>query len=179
MAILSKEISFACLMMAAHTIAAGFDRAETKPRVKVLPDESIAEVIQTAHSQGNFKNRFVLEAELAGSETTFDVNVREAVPAVTSKTTTSIGNGESRRVNGNDVATVLVSDEEGVLALIAVDEGGKVNGFVKKGKSKGFKFTLKRKGEKVRFHVKRLMFYYYWPDDVVMTIFAIVSDDVD
>jgi hypothetical protein len=151
MAILSKEVSIACLLMAAHTIAAGFDRAESNRPLKVSPGESIAAAIQTAHAQGNFKNRFVLEAELAGSETAFGVNVREAVPAVTSKTTTSIGNGGSRYVNGKDVATVLVSDKEGVLAFIAIEEGGKVNGIVKKGKDKGVKFTQKGNGEKVRF----------------------------
>jgi hypothetical protein len=153
MIVLFREVSFACLLMAAHKIAAAFERAETKSRrLKVSPSESIATAIQTAHAQGNFKNRFVLEAELAGAETVFDVNVREAESAVTSKTTTSIGNGESRYVNEKDVATVLVSDEADVLAFITVEEGGKVNGIVQKGNDMGVKFTQKGKGEKVRFY---------------------------
>ena len=150
--ILPKEVSFACLLLGAHTIVAAFERAETKSRLlKVSPSEFIATAVQTAHAEGNFKPRFTLEAELAGADTIFDVKVREAVPAVTSKTTTSVGNGESRHVDGKDVAIILVSDEAGVLAFISVEEGGKVNGFVRKGIDKGVKFTQKGQGGKVRF----------------------------
>ena len=50
------------------------------------------------------------------------------------------------------MATVLVSDEADVLAFITVEEGGKVNGIVKKGNDKGVKLTQKGQGGKVRFY---------------------------
>jgi hypothetical protein len=94
MTVLFREVSFACLLMATHKIAAAFERAKTKSRcLKVSPSESIVAAIQTAHAQGNFKNCFVLKAELAGTETVLDKKVHKAELTVTSKTTTSIGNG--------------------------------------------------------------------------------------
>jgi hypothetical protein len=154
MAILSKQVSLAFPLLAALTAATAFERPESEARrFKVWSTESIAEAVQTAHAQGNFKPRFTLEAELSDAKTVFSVNVREAEPAVTSKTATSIGSGESRYVDGKDVASILVSDEADVLALIAVEDGGKVKGIVEKGNDKAIKITQKGRGEKVRFMV--------------------------
>jgi hypothetical protein len=159
---LGHVVFLACLLLAANTeVSASKLRGQTESRrLKVSPVESIATAVWNAHAEGNFKPRFTLEAEFASAKTVFDVNVREAVfdvsvreavSAVTSKTTTSIGNGNSRFVNGKDVATVLVSDEANVLAFITVEESGKVNGIVKKGNDKGVKVTQKGQGDKVRF----------------------------
>jgi hypothetical protein len=52
-------------------------------------------------------------------------------------------------VNGKNVATILVSEEKDVIAFITVEEGGRVNGVVKKGKDKGVKFTQNGQGGKV------------------------------
>ncbi len=41
---------------------------------------------------------------------------------MTSTTTTSLGGGESRYVNDEDVDTILVSDDPGVFALIPIDK---------------------------------------------------------
>ena len=148
MTIISKGMSFACLLLVGRTTTAAFERAEPR-RLKVKPSESIAAAVQATHAQGNSKARFVLQAEKPGDETGFEVKVREAEPAVTAKTTTSIGNGQSRHVNGKNVATILVSEEKDVIAFITVEEGGRVNGVVKKGKDKGVKFTQNGQGGKV------------------------------
>jgi hypothetical protein len=93
-----------------------------------------------------------LNAERAdSSRTNYVVRVREAMPAVTKMTTVSIQNGRSVPVNEDDVATMLVSDEDGVIALVSVDKkGGKVDGIVQKNGEKT-KFTQRGGGEKVRF----------------------------
>jgi hypothetical protein len=118
----------------------------------VLPGQSIAAKIQHAHSSGDFKPRLTLNAERAdSSRTNYVVRVREAMPAVTKMTTVSIQNGRSVPVNEDDVATMLVSDEDGVIALVSVDKkGGKVDGIVQKNGEKT-KFTQRGGGEKVRF----------------------------
>ena len=120
-------------------------------RLQVSSDESIATKVQSAHDAGISKPRLTLQAKRimpsfmsnqASSSTNqhfaeetaevFEVHVIEAEPAITSKTTTSIMGGDmSGHVNEHDVATMLVSDEDGVLALIAVDaNGGNVHGIV-------------------------------------------------
>ena len=54
-----------------------------------------------------------------------------AVPPVTSTTTMSLGGGESRYVNDEDVDKILVSNDPGIFTLIAVDKrGGEVWGIV-------------------------------------------------
>ena len=118
----------------------------------LLPDQSIAAKIQDVHASGDFKPRFTLNAERADSnKTNYMVRVREAVPAVTSMTTMSIQNSTSVPVNEDDVATILVSDEDGVIALISVHKkGGKVDGIVQTNGEK-MKFTQKGGGGKVRF----------------------------
>ena len=61
-------------------------------------------------------------------------------------TTVSIQDGASSHVNKIVVAAMLVSDEVGVIALIAVDKkGGKVNGIVQKDRA-SIKFTQKGGG---------------------------------
>ena len=143
--------------------------ATTDRRLNVLPSQSIATEIQTAHAAGNLKPRFTLHAadessppaannnnifastNTTGTDLLFEVHVREAEPAITSKTTTSVKGGKAHYVDSANVATMLVSDEVGVMALLSVDKkDGKVNGIVTKGKSVK-KFTQKsRRGEKVR-----------------------------
>jgi hypothetical protein len=89
------------------------------------------------------------DAEIAEEEATttaaaaahgdYEVRVREAIPAVTSSTTTSADGiyiGE-QRVDGGTVATILVGDEPGIVALLAVDYtassgGGTVSGIVRR-----------------------------------------------
>ena len=143
--------------------------AATDRRLNVLPSQSIATEIETAHAAGNLKPRFTLHAadessppaannnnifastNTTGTDLLFEVHVREAEPAITSKTTTSVKGGKAHYVDSANVATMLVSDEVGVMALLSVDKkDGKVNGIVTKGKSVK-KFTQKsRRGEKVR-----------------------------
>jgi hypothetical protein len=55
---------------------------------------------------------------------------------VTSATTTSLGGGKSRYVNDEDVDTILVSNDPGIFALIAVDKragGGRRASFARTG----------------------------------------------
>ncbi len=54
-----------------------------------------------------------------------------AAPPVTSVTTTSLGGGESRYVNDEDVDKILVSNDPSVITLIAVNKwGGGVWGII-------------------------------------------------
>ncbi len=117
-------------------------------RLNVLAEKSIAAEVQNAHAQGISNPKFTLHAKVAGTETDFEVNVREAVPAVTSETTTSVGNGESRYVEGRDVETILVSDQPDALAFITIKENGRVNSIVQKDGRK-VKFTQSGRGQKV------------------------------
>jgi hypothetical protein len=88
------------------------------------------------------------------------VHVREVEPAVTSKTTTSVKGGKNHYVNSDSVATMLVSDEVGVVAMISVDmKEGKVNGIVEKGRSVK-KFTQKNRREKVRLFYEIFRYRY-------------------
>ena len=162
--------------------AATTTTTEHHRRLNVLPTQSIAAEIHTAHDAGNWKPRFTLFAAdessspppataaannnifstgtststststTAGTDSSlFEVHVREAEPAITSKTTTSVKGGKAHYVDSANVATMLVSDEVNVLALLSVDKNnGKVNGIVKKGK-RAKKFTQNsRRGGKVR-----------------------------
>ena len=73
------------------------------------------------------------------------VHVREATPAITSTTTYSINNGNNdgsrqgrlvHTVNEKEIATMLVSDMEGILAFIAVEDNNKegtTHGIIKLG----------------------------------------------
>jgi len=129
----------------------------------LTPDESISDKIQNVGQAMpgpntglafDFMPRFSLYAKRADSDKTdYMARVREAVPAVTSKTTISIQDSESSYVNEDNVATILVSDDEdGVLAFIAVEKkGGNVNGIVHKGNGEKMKFTQRGGGGKVRF----------------------------
>ena len=86
-----------------------------------------------------------------GTDVLFEVHVCEAEPAITSKTTISVKGGKAHYVDSANIDTMLVSDEDGVLALLSVDkQDGKVNGIVKKGNGVTKKFTQNRCGEKVR-----------------------------
>jgi hypothetical protein len=147
--------------------------APTDRRLNVLPSQSIATEIETAHAAGNLKPRFTLHAAdksspppataannnifsaststTIGTELVFEVHVREAEPAITSKTTISVKGGKAHYVDSANIDTMLVSDEDGVLALLSVDKkDGKVNGIVKKGNSGITKKFTQSRGEKVR-----------------------------
>ena len=151
MTFLSRGVSVACMLLGTHSATtAAVARAQTKShRLNVRPEQSIAAEVQNAHAQGNSRPKFTPHAEVAGAETNFEVNVREAVPAVTSQTTTSIGNGKSRSENGRDVATLLIADQPGAFAVIAVEGGGRVNGIIKNGNEKAVQFTQNGEGGKV------------------------------
>jgi hypothetical protein len=59
-----------------------------------------------------------------------------AAPPVTSATTTSLGGGESRYINDEDVDTILVSDDPGDFSLIPIDKragGGRGASFARTG----------------------------------------------
>jgi hypothetical protein len=171
MKFLSCGFFAACLLLATQSTSATTtgkhaDAHAPPRRLNVLPEQSIATEIQTAHAMGIAKPRFTLHAEeqagnktstiniFAGSDTThkndFEVHVREAMPAVTSMTTTSVQGGESRSVNENHVATMRVSDKPGVFALIYVEKTrGKVNGIVKKSGMKDVQLVQDGQGGKV------------------------------
>jgi hypothetical protein len=120
-------------------------RTITAERV-VPPGQSIAEAVKDAIAAGVQSPRFNLHAERAGSETDYEVNVRVATPAVTHMTTVSAFDGESKNVDEDDVATMLVGYEEGVLALIAIDKrNGSANGIVQKD---GEKMKLTQNGKR-------------------------------
>ena len=143
--------------------------AATDRRLNVLPSQSIATEIEMAHAAGNLKPRFTLHAadessppaannnnifastNTTGTDVLFEVHVREAEPAITSKTTISVKGGKAHYVDSANIDTMLVSDEDGVLALLSVDkQDGKVNGIVKKGNSGITKKFTQSRGEKVR-----------------------------
>ena len=171
MAISSLAVASLLLLAAflPHTV---ITVAATDRRLNVLPSQSIATEIEMAHAAGNLKPRFTLHAadessppsannnnifastNTTGTDVLFEVHVREAEPAITSKTTISVKGGKAHYVDSANIATMLVSDEDGVMALLSVDkQDGKVNGIVKEGTSGvAKKFTQKssRRGEKVR-----------------------------
>jgi hypothetical protein len=138
----------ACLLLAlscSPTTGASIDHV-------VMPSESISATIHNKRVRSDFKPRYSLYAERADSnETEYMARVREAVPAVTSQTITMIQDGKSSYVNQDDVATILVSDEADVLALIAVEKKrGNVNGIVQKNGGT-MKFTQRGGGGNVSF----------------------------
>jgi hypothetical protein len=57
-----------------------------------------------------------------GTDVLFEVHVGEAEPAITSKTTISVKGGKAHYVDSANIDTMLVSDEDGVLALLSVDK---------------------------------------------------------
>lgn len=119
-----------------------------KPERVVPPGQSIANAVKEAIASGEKSPEFNLHAERAGSETDYEVNVRVATPAVTYMTTVSAFDGESKNVDEDDVATMLVGYEEGVLALIAIDrKDGSANGIIQKDGEK-IKITQNGKGGK-------------------------------
>ncbi len=125
----------------------------------LVPDRSAAAGIRNARASGDLPPRFNLSVELVGlSETECcELRVREAVPAVTSATTTSVGGGESRYVNDDDVDTILVSDDPGVFALIAVDKrGGRARGIVRKD-GESIEFAQDGDGGGVSFEIKECL----------------------
>ena len=73
----------------------------------------------------------------------FSINVRVAEPAITSSTILLVGDGEGVYVNEADLATILVSDEEGTIAMIAVEkvENGRVDGIIHTAGGDDIKFT--------------------------------------
>ena len=143
-----KLISFCAILLL------GISSPSTTAAIErvVLPGQSIAAKIQDAHASGDFRPRFTLNAERADSNrTNYMVRVREAMPAVTSMTTISTQNSTSIPVNEEDVATMLVGDEDGVIALISVDKKvGKVDGIIQRN-GENMKFTQRGGGGKVRF----------------------------
>jgi hypothetical protein len=129
----------------------------------LAPDQSVAGAIRNAHASGDLRPRFDLRAELVGSSETdyCELCVREAAPSVTSATTTSVGGGESRYVNDDDVDSILVSDDPGVFALIAVNKrGGRARGIVRKD-GENIEFAQDGDGGKVRFRNIRSFWWSY------------------
>jgi len=146
-----RGIPVASLLLALSSPAAITNaQLHSHRRINVAPGQSIADEIQNAHASGNSLPHFSLLAERAGSETNYEVHVREATSAVTSETTTSVGGGASRKVKADNVATILVGDddESGMFAIIAVEKiGGTTNGIVQKNGEK-VKITQNGRGQK-------------------------------
>ncbi|KAL3761984.1 hypothetical protein ACHAW5_006490 [Stephanodiscus triporus] len=134
----------ASLLLAASSSTTAADKNNVIP-----VDESIAARIEKAHTARVIIPRFILQAQRSGSEANYQVQVREAMPAVTSTTTTSVRGGNSRYVDEDDIATMLVSDEPDVFALIAVEKNGgkKANGIVQRDAEK-IKITQNGSGAK-------------------------------
>ena len=134
------------------TSASPTDEDQHHRRIKVSKDKNVATELKAAHKKGKKKNHFLLSSEVAGETATFDVAVKEPAQAVTEQTTTSVNGGRPKKI-AVKIPTVLVSDEAGVVALLAVDEDSEnMNGIIhdtKKGKSHKTKMTQK-KGKKVR-----------------------------
>jgi hypothetical protein len=133
------------------------DIVEEIRRLVIAPDQSIALEVQNAHSDVNIfsndeKPRYKLHAEQAWGTGDFFINVKESTPAITSATTTSTNNGLKRKVNGGDIATLLVADgveDMNTIALIAVDKKtGNVSGIVNKENGEKVNF-FQEKGGKV------------------------------
>ena len=75
--------------------------AQTKSRhLNVLAEQFIAAEVQNVHTQSISKPKVTLHVEVAGTKTNFEVHISEAVLAITSKTTTSVGDGTSHYVKG-------------------------------------------------------------------------------
>jgi hypothetical protein len=79
--------------------------------------------------------------------TDYEVRVRVATPAVTSNTTISVNGGESKYIDEDDIAIMLVSDEpDSAIVLISVEKkGGNVDGIIHKDGEK-IKLTQKSGG---------------------------------
>jgi hypothetical protein len=134
----------------------------------------VAGAIRNAHASGDLRPRFDLRAELVGSSGTDyrELRVREAAPSVTFATTTSVGGGESRYVNDDDVDSILVSDDPGVFALIAVNKrGGRARGIVRKD-GENIEFAQDGDGGKVRLKYRS----FWWSYRVHSILFRIVAE---
>ena len=138
----STSVTFAGLLLAVSSPATtAAINAQPHRRINVAPGQSIADEVRNAHAKGILLPEFTLRAENAGSETIYEVEVREAQPAVTSKTTVSFQGGESKHVDEDALDTLLVSNTDGTVALIAVEKkGGKVDGIIVRGEE-SVKFT--------------------------------------
>ena len=138
----STSVTFAGLLLAVSSPATtAAINAQPHRRINVAPGQSIADEVRNAHADGILLPKFTLRAEKAGSETIYEVEVREAQPAVTSRTTVSFQGGESKHVDEDALDTLLVSNTDGTVALIAVEKkGGKVDGIIVRGEE-SVKFT--------------------------------------
>ena len=135
----------------------GNANGHTNPNNKnkyVSPQESIKDAIDAEHANGKSKARLTLAAQLAGSSSEqIEVNVIEAKPAITGSTTISNNGGAEVHVNEDDLASLLVSSEPSVFAMLAVEADGSTHGVIHGtgGNHKNHKFTqAKGNGKKVR-----------------------------
>lgn len=164
MKLFNAKLALAILAMASGFVVSSSTH-DGQPRRELFPSNSIAQEMSNEHSKGNSNPRFTLTAGLVaasnnsnlfggttqGSSSSFSVNVREPVQAVTKDTTYSEYDGRHELVGELD-HTILVADmdaeEDGTVALISVNKvTEEVNGIVHKGGRK-MKFTQK-KGKKV------------------------------
>jgi len=163
MKLFNAKLALAILAMASGFVASSSTH-DGHPRRELFPSNSIAQEMSNEHAKGNSNPRFTLTAGLVaasnnsnlfggttqGSSSSFSVNVREPVQAVTKDTTYSEYDGRHELVGELD-HTILVADmdaeEDGTVALISVNKvTEEVNGIVHKGGRK-MKFTQK-KGKK-------------------------------
>lgn len=135
----------------------GNANGHTNPNNKnkyVSPQESIKDAIDAEHANGKSKARLTLAAQLAGSSSEqIEVNVIEAKPAITGSTTISNNGGAEVHVNEDDLASLLVSSDASVFAMLAVEADGSTHGVIHGtgGNHKNHKFTqAKGNGKKVR-----------------------------
>mmetsp|Transcript_27516 Transcript_27516/g.58125 ORF Transcript_27516/g.58125 Transcript_27516/m.58125 type:complete len:136 (+) Transcript_27516:176-583(+) len=82
------------------------------------PSDNIGQKMAKEHANGNARPHVTIQAKIAGSDSTVEYNLREAMPAVTGETTIS-SPSEKGKVNANDLETILVSDDPAYFALVA------------------------------------------------------------
>ena len=142
-------------------------RNRPRRRLTVLADESIASAVQIAHEgydDVEYPTSFVLNAEVVdvagdsvaasgGGGGEYELVVREALPAISSATTLSVDGVPAGNVDSDVVSTMLVSDVDGILALISVDVhgSGNVRGIIRDdnggdGEGTGMKFAQDGEG---------------------------------
>ena len=140
------------VLIAGVVLVTGEDTASiaSARHLNIFSGESIAsEVKKSGYSSSN---KYTLHAKehVSGDSSSseaegvdFIIDVRQATPAVTSMTTTSVNGVETQSVHDADIATILVSDDEemndGTFALIAVEKqgNGRVNGIIHKSGGRG------------------------------------------
>ena len=135
-----------CWVQAGKPLFEQAGKETEKLRKTIAPDDSIADAVRNERLQGNKKSRFSIKSKMRGKNyggKTFDVDVVEADPAVTSQTTISTLDGHVQPV-GDMGYSLLVNDmtenDKGTVAILFVNlRTNEIQGVVKKKDQKGMK----------------------------------------